>query len=80
MRCWLVPKPMAPGLCRCSPEKSACPASSAVPPPRIRLILSRHRRASSKSRASAAASIFFCKVSIELLIFTEHMRVMFGLM
>ncbi len=60
--CWLVPRPIDPGCCRFSPDKSACSAAAAVAPPRSRLILSRHRFASSKSRASAAASIFICRV------------------
>jgi len=45
--CWLVPNPIAPGLGRSSPETSAAAASSKVAPPRIRLIMSRRRFASS---------------------------------
>lgn len=63
-RCWLVPSPIAPGRCRVIPEVSACAASAAVAPPRMRLIRSRRRRASSKSNAAAAASILTCKLSI----------------
>lgn len=64
VRCWLVPRPIAPGCCRSNPEVSACSASGDVAPPRIRLILSRYRFAASKSKAAAAASIFRCRVSM----------------
>lgn len=60
----LVSRPIAPGRGRVSPEVSANSASTAEAPPRIRLILSRFRRASSKSRARAAASILCRNVSI----------------
>ncbi len=56
-RCRLDPSPMAPGFWRTSPDVSASAASAASDPPRIRLMRSRIRRASSKSRACAAASI-----------------------
>ena len=63
-RCRLVPRPMAPGRCRTKPDVSACSASAALAPPRIRLMRSRMRRASSKSSTLTAASILRCKSSI----------------
>ena len=60
-RCWLVPSPMEPGCWRTKSDVSACAASAALAPPRIRLMRSRRRRASSKSRALAAACILRCR-------------------
>ena len=62
--CWLDPRPIAPGCCRSNPAKFALSASAAVAPPRIMLIMSRHRFASSKFKARAASSILFLRVSI----------------
>lgn len=72
LRPWLVPSPMAPGIWRSNPETSAWAASSAVAPPRMRLILSRHLFASSKSSARAAASILLRKSSIVSLMTTQR--------
>lgn len=54
---WLVPIPIAPDRCRVRPDVSARDASSRLAPPRIKLISSRRRRASSKSNFSAAAAM-----------------------
>jgi hypothetical protein len=62
-RCRLVPKPIAPGCWRNRPDVSAASASATVAPPRIKLMRSRRRAASSKSRARTAASISRCKSS-----------------
>lgn len=64
IRGWLVPKPIDPGCWRSNLAKSACAASVALAPARIKLILSRHRFASSKSSARAASSILSCNVCI----------------
>ena len=77
-RCLLVPRPMAPGRWRTRPEVSARAASAASAPPRRRLMRSRIRRASSKSRALAAASMSRCKSSIVLSIFLQRIGPHFG--
>jgi hypothetical protein len=71
-RCRLVPSPMAPGCWRTRPDVSACATSAALAPPRIRLMRSRMRRASSKSRALAAASILRWRSSIVSVITTQR--------
>ena len=71
-RCRLDPSPMAPERWRASPEVSASAASVALAPPRIRLMRSRIRRASSKSRACAAASISRWRSSIVLFIINQR--------
>jgi hypothetical protein len=71
-RCWLVPKPIAPGCWRVSPEKSAAAASASVAPPRIIRIISRYRCASSKFSARAAPSIFARRVSMVSVILSQR--------
>lgn len=79
-RCRLVPSPMAPDRWRSKPDVSACAASAAFAPPRIRLMRSRIRRASSKSRALAAASIASWRYSTVSFITTQRTDVTFGAM
>lgn len=77
-RCRLVPSPMAPGCWRTRPDVSACSASAALAPPRIRWIRSRRRRASSKSSARAAASILRCRSSIVSAIMVQRATAALG--
>ena len=77
-RCRLVPSPMDPGCWRTRPDVSACAASSALAPPRIRVMRSRRRRASSKSRALAAASILRRRSSILSFIANQRAAADFG--
>lgn len=77
-RCRLVPSPMAPGCWRTKPDVSACAASPALAPPRIMLMRSRIRRASSKSRALAAASILRWRSSMVSVITTQRAAAALG--
>lgn len=65
-------------LWRVSPAKSAASASAAVAPPRMALIMSRHRPAVSKSSAATASSICRCRVSIVTGIWPQRVRMASG--
>lgn len=77
-RCRLVPNPIAPGCWRTKPDVSACAASMALAPPRIKLMRSRRRRASSKSSMLAAASILRWRSSMVSVITAQRATAALG--
>jgi hypothetical protein len=73
-----VPNPIAPGCWRTKPDVSACAASTALAPPRIKLMRSRRRRASSKSSTLAAASILRWRSSMVSVIIAQRAAAVLG--